>query len=117
MTCSSHTTVSYTKRNTRMNDKEKKSYNVGAEMFRQGLLPRDSEMNLDDMDVVEALDLSPSLAYTPEINVEAAKVQRQRNIINGMTAGQGKGKAIAQADAAYNEARKLARKLYSPLNK
>jgi hypothetical protein len=94
---------------------EKKSYNVGAEMARQGMIPVDSEMNVDDMDVVEALDLTPGLAYTPEINIEAAKAQRQRNIINGMAGGKGKGVSIAAADKAYNDARKLARSLYKKI--
>jgi len=91
---------------------QKKSYNVGAEMARQGKIPVESEINIDDMDVVEALDLNPGLAYTPEINLEAAKAQRQRNIINGMAGGKGKGTSIAAADKAYDEARKLARSLY-----
>ena len=95
------------------NNRPKKSYNVGAEMYRQGVIPLESEMNIDDMELVEELDLSPGLAYTPSINKAAAEAQRQRNIRNGMAEGLGKGKAIAAADKAYNEARKLARKMCS----
>jgi hypothetical protein len=90
----------------------RKSYNIGAEMARQGRIPIDSEVNLDDMDVVDELDLSPGLAYRPGINKAAAEAQRQRNIRNGMASGLGKGKAIAAADKAYNESRKVARTLY-----
>ena len=32
-----------------MEDRPKKSYNVGAEMYRQGIIPMESEMNMDDM--------------------------------------------------------------------
>lgn len=92
--------------------KPRKSYNVGAELARQGIIPAESEMNLDDMEVVESLDLSPGLAYTPSINKAASEAQRQRNIRNGMASGLGKGRAIAEADKAYNDSRKLARKLY-----
>ena len=67
-----------------MEDRPKKSYNVGAEMYRQGIIPMESEMNMDDMELVEELDLSPGLAYTPAINKAAAEAQRQRNIKNGM---------------------------------
>jgi len=98
-----------------MENKPKKSYNIGAEMARQGKIPVESEMNMDDMDVVEALDLTPGLAYTPEINIEAAKAQRQRNIINGIVGGKGRKNSIAIADKAYDEARKLARKLYKKI--
>ncbi len=94
------------------NEKPKKNYNLGAEMARQNLIPIDSEVNMNDMDVVEELDLSPGLAYRPGINKAAAEAQRQRNIRNGMASGLGKGKAIAAADRAYNDSRKLARKLY-----
>ncbi|MDA8863715.1 hypothetical protein N9I05_01545 [Pseudomonadales bacterium] len=94
-----------------MEDRPKKSYNIGAEMYRQGIIPMESEMNMDDMELVEELDLSPSLAYTPSINKAAAEAQRQRNIRNGMTEGLTKSKAIKVADKAYNEARKLARKI------
>jgi len=93
------------------NNKPKKSYNVGAEMYRQGIIPIESEMNMDDMELIEELDLSPGLAYTPSINKAAAQAQRQRNIRNGMTEGLSKNKAIAVADKAYNEARKLVRKI------
>jgi hypothetical protein len=95
-----------------MEDRPKKSYNVGAEMVRQGLVPADSELNLDDMELIEALDLSPGLAYRPGINKAAAEAQRQRNIKNGMAEGLGKNKAIKVADKAYNEARKLARNMF-----
>ncbi len=90
----------------------KKSYNIGAEMARQGLIPVDSEVNLDDMEVVDELDLSPGLAYRPGINKAAAEAQRQRNIRNGMASGLGKGKSIAAADKAYNDSRKFTRTLY-----
>jgi hypothetical protein len=95
-----------------MEDRPKKSYNVGAEMVRQGIIPMESEMNMDDMELVEELDLSPGLAYTPAINKAAAEAQRQRNIKNGMAEGLGKNKAIKVADKAYNEARKLARNMF-----
>jgi len=94
------------------NDKTKKSYNLGAEMARQGMIPDDSEINLDDMEVVQELDLNPGVAYSPEINKAAAEAQRQRNIKNGMASGLGKGKSIAEADRAYGESRTLTRKLY-----
>ncbi len=99
------------------NNKPKKSYNVGAEMYRQGMIPVESEMNIDDMELVEELDLSPGLAYTPGINKAAAQAQRQRNIRNGMAEGLGKGRAIAAADKAYNDARKLARKVTGSYDK
>ena len=89
----------------------RKSYNIGAEKARKGLIPEDSEENLDDMEVVEALDLNPGLAYTPSINKAAADAKRQRNIRDALEAGVPKGRAIAEADKAYNEARKLAREI------
>ena len=94
-----------------MAEQGRKSYNVGAEMVRQGLLPEDSEENLDDMEVVEALDLNPGVAYTPSINKAAADAKRQRNIRDALEAGVPKGRAIAEADKAYNDARKLARSI------
>lgn len=89
----------------------RKSYNVGAEMARQGLIPEESEMNLDDMEIVEELDLNPGVAYTPSINKAAADARRQRNIRNNLKAGMPKGRAIADADKAYNDSRKLAREI------
>jgi len=99
-----------------MEDRPKKSYNVGAEMVRQGLVPADSELNLDDMELIEALDLSPGLAYRPGINKAAAEAQRHRNIKNALMSGKNKRQSIKEADQAYNDARKLARKLYPNLS-
>lgn len=88
---------------------DKKNYNMFSEMG----LNLNSGEEVDDMDVVEALKLDPSVAYTPQVNVAALDVVYARNVESHRAAGDSRQVARKKAHdsrkrvaASMNKAKK-----------
>lgn len=70
----------------------KRNYNIFA---LQG------DETTDDMDVVETLGLDPQVAYTPDINMAAAKAMRAANINSYLKQGMEQLQAHRLAEQHY----------------
>jgi hypothetical protein len=76
---------------------ERKNYNTAALMGA----------DITDLEVCEDLKLNPNLAFTPEINIAALKVVRQRNINDAMKSGMTENAAVKNANQEFNKAKSL----------
>jgi hypothetical protein len=76
---------------------ERKNYNTAALMGA----------DITDLEVCEDLKLNPNLAFTPEINIAALKVVRQRNIDDAMKSGMTENAAVKNANQEFNKAKSL----------
>lgn len=79
--------------NKKVTELPKRNYNIFA---AQG----DTETT--DMDVVETLGLDPQVAYTPNINLAAAKKMEEENIKGYMAQGLPEAQARSLAKEHYN---------------